>query len=101
MIVLLIRLHVHGLTSNTSDLPNYFVNFKTDTFSPIPLYSKQDQMGFFNNMFGIVTQSHVPDTTWPTCMACALVDVQQERNGIARTSQCEACFSQYCYMGKE
>ncbi|KAL8287260.1 hypothetical protein RQP46_003712 [Phenoliferia psychrophenolica] len=71
-------------------LPNYHETFASNTSTLTTTYSVADQLSFYDNSFQIVTQRL--STTWP-------VDAQQERNGVARTSQCEACFEKYCYMG--
>ncbi|KAL8286468.1 hypothetical protein RQP46_004485 [Phenoliferia psychrophenolica] len=79
-------------------LPNYnAIGFDTNASGGQFLYSKQDQQSYFDTSFAIVT--HKGSKTWPACFACALIDAQQERNGVARTSQCQRCFDQYCYRG--
>lgn len=71
--------------------------FATNTATTTATYSVQEQQSFFDNGFAIATQSL--SSTWPACLACALVDAQVVRNGATRSVQCQACFTEYCYMG--
>ncbi|KAK4703987.1 lysophospholipase, partial [Phenoliferia sp. Uapishka_3] len=80
-------------------LPNYSIDFNTNTSTWITQYTVDDQQGFFNNGFALATQSESP--TWSSCLACALVDAQLIRNGDSRSLQCAACFVEYCYMGEK
>ncbi|KAL8292316.1 hypothetical protein RQP46_001782 [Phenoliferia psychrophenolica] len=76
-------------------LPNYFVNYPTNTSTGANSYTDAQTHGFFANGLGIATQNG--SKTWPKCMACALIDAQQVRNGDSRSPECSACFEQYCY----
>lgn len=95
-------------------LPNYQIVAATNTSTFTPTYPVQQQIDFFNNGtlshallrstrltrgpgFAIASQSS--STTWPKCLACAIVDSQLTRNGVARSAECQACFTQYCYTG--
>ncbi|KAL8278897.1 hypothetical protein RQP46_008768 [Phenoliferia psychrophenolica] len=80
-------------------LPNYFVNYPTNTSTFATSYTTEQTYGFFQNGLGIATQDG--SDTWPTCLACSLVDAQQTRNGKARSSQCQGCFEEYCYVGSQ
>lgn len=80
-------------------IPNYNINFATNTSTFSPLYSVEDQMGFFNNGFAVGTQNQSDGGPWSSCLACALVDAQVARNGGARSVQCDQCFAEYCYRG--
>ncbi|MBW0512429.1 hypothetical protein O181_052144 [Austropuccinia psidii MF-1] len=98
--------------------PNYHMVADTDFTSVHASYTQAEIDGFFANGFAIATQSmgninenlfltqNIEDDLrrggksviprWPTCLACALIDRQILRNGLQRTSQCEACFRQHC-----
>ncbi|KAK4701506.1 lysophospholipase, partial [Phenoliferia sp. Uapishka_3] len=78
-------------------VPNYNIVFATNTSTGTNSYSNEDTQSFFDNGFAIATQSLSP--SWSSCLACALVDAQQGRNGVARSEQCQSCFAEYCYMG--
>jgi lysophospholipase len=84
-------------------LPNYFVSYPTNTQTLQVQYSKDQQLGFFQNGFDLATQSHESRNSstvapkWSTCLACALVDAQGKRNGAARSAECGKCFAKYCY----
>lgn len=77
-------------------LPNY-AKVRNDTgTSTFQLQYLDDQVAdFFANGLAIATQPD--DPTWPSCLACALVDRQLQRNGTPRTTQCEGCFARFCY----
>ncbi|POW00053.1 hypothetical protein PSTT_13371 [Puccinia striiformis] len=98
--------------------PNYFMVAETDFTTIQASYTQAEVDSVFDNGFAIATQSlgkikentalsqgieenihrarKAPD--WPTCVACSLIDRQLQRDGIPRTSQCEACFRQHCYV---
>jgi lysophospholipase len=78
-------------------IPNYNINFATNTSTFSPNYSINDQISFFNNGFAVATQNQ--STAWSSCLACALVDAQVTRNGGTRSSECQQCFTKYCYRG--
>ena len=73
-------------------IPKYNINFATNTSSSTTQYSVVEQQGFYSNGFAIATAGKNKE-----CLACAIIDAQQTRNGVARTTQCEACFDDYCF----
>ncbi|PLW33868.1 hypothetical protein PCANC_15029 [Puccinia coronata f. sp. avenae] len=79
-------------------IPNHFLSHDTSQSTMQAVYKKEEVMGFFENGFFIATQTHPSqnDTEWPACLACALIDRQNTRNGFPRTPQCTSCFSKYC-----
>ncbi|KAL8292031.1 hypothetical protein RQP46_001497 [Phenoliferia psychrophenolica] len=79
-------------------LPNYEVSSPTNTVTTKLSYTSEHAASFFSNSFGIATQS-AGSATWASCLACALIDAQEQRNGNSRSRQCGACFNEYCYMG--
>ncbi|KAL8283199.1 hypothetical protein RQP46_005977 [Phenoliferia psychrophenolica] len=67
-------------------LPNYnSVGYESNASGLLLQFSKQDQISFFNTAFAIATQKS--SKAWAVCLACALVDAQQQRNGVPRTKQ--------------
>ncbi|KAA1089054.1 hypothetical protein PGT21_005312 [Puccinia graminis f. sp. tritici] len=82
-------------------LPNHFVTKETDQSTMQAVYKKEEIKGSFENGFYIATQTHPSQngTEWPACLACALIDRQNTRNGTPRTPQCTSCFSSYCASG--
>ncbi|KAA1092492.1 hypothetical protein PGT21_004858 [Puccinia graminis f. sp. tritici] len=82
-------------------IPNHFVTKDTSQSTMQAVYKKEDIKGFFENGFYVATQTHSSqnDTEWPSCLACALVDRQNTRNGMQRTPQCISCFTRYCASG--
>ncbi|KAA1092494.1 hypothetical protein PGT21_004899 [Puccinia graminis f. sp. tritici] len=82
-------------------LPNHFVTKETDQSTMQAVYKQEEIKGSFENGFYIATQTHPSQngTEWPACLACALIDRQNTRNGTPRTPQCTSCFSSYCASG--
>ncbi|PLW42637.1 hypothetical protein PCANC_11751 [Puccinia coronata f. sp. avenae] len=101
--------------------PNYFEIAATDFTTIQASYTQDEVDAIFDNGFAIATQSigKIKDNNtslsqgieeniqradnsstppWSTCVACTLIDRQLQRSGIPRTSQCEACFRQHCYV---
>ncbi|KAH9810274.1 lysophospholipase catalytic domain-containing protein [Melampsora americana] len=96
-------------------LPNYFIVARTDAPTAQMQFRHTELDGYFSNGFAIATQSkdssdELSDTLednldrtgvsdpieWSACLACALIDRQQKRNGMNRTNQCQSCFDIYC-----
>ncbi|EGG10647.1 uncharacterized protein MELLADRAFT_115499 [Melampsora larici-populina 98AG31] len=98
--------------------PNYYIVAETDVSTVHASYTPAEIEGFLANGFAIATQGRGKNTVdnflsgdlaeaidrvgelqeprWPTCIACGLIDRQNQRDGIPRTPQCEACFTKYC-----
>ncbi|KAG0148689.1 hypothetical protein CROQUDRAFT_75104 [Cronartium quercuum f. sp. fusiforme G11] len=98
--------------------PNYYIVAETDVSTAHASYTMKEIEGFFANGFAIGTQTRGRSTEdnflsgdleesferaggfqkprWTTCMACALIDRQNQRNNVRRSAQCEACFIKYC-----
>ncbi|KNZ55942.1 hypothetical protein VP01_253g12 [Puccinia sorghi] len=87
-------------------LPNHFIVAPTDA----PTAQMQ-----YSNGFALATQTRASSTSmsddmqglfdragpsssieWSICLACALIDKQQQRNAKKRTAQCQSCFDMYC-----
>lgn len=85
-------------------LPNYNINYATNTSTSNPTYTPEAQQSFFDNSFAIATQTNGTSTnatesaSWVKCLGCALVDAQVARNGVIRSAECEKCFSQWCHI---
>ncbi|KAH9814848.1 lysophospholipase [Melampsora americana] len=92
-------------------LPNYFVVAPTDMTTRKITFTDEQIKGFFRNGHAIATQAlsraqngdngtrvnhSLASVDWPSCLACALIDRQNTRNGKERTPQCKRCFQDYC-----
>lgn len=96
-------------------LPNYYIVASTDAPTTQMQYSNTEIDGYFKNGFALATQTRSsrdsmsndmqdildragPSSSieWSICLACALIDKQQKRNGKNRTAQCQSCFDMYC-----
>ncbi|CAH7669558.1 lysophospholipase catalytic domain-domain-containing protein [Phakopsora pachyrhizi] len=98
-------------------LPNHYVVAPSDAPTAQMQFSHTEIDGYFTNGFSLVTQNRKsksamsddlqdmldrvgPSTSieWSVCLACALIDKQQTRNGKPRTTQCQSCFDMYCAL---
>lgn len=92
-------------------LPNYFVVAPTNMTTRKITFTDDQIKGFFRNGHAIATQAlsrvqngvdgtrgnqTLTPIDWPSCLACALIDRQNTRNGKERTPQCQKCFQNYC-----
>ncbi|KAG0148746.1 hypothetical protein CROQUDRAFT_669776 [Cronartium quercuum f. sp. fusiforme G11] len=96
-------------------LPNHFVVASTDAPTTQIQFRHTEIDNYFTNGFAIATQASEPtqklsdaledelaragpssSVEWSVCLACALIDRQQTRNGLSRTGQCQSCFEFYC-----
>ncbi|EGG07350.1 uncharacterized protein MELLADRAFT_105902 [Melampsora larici-populina 98AG31] len=92
-------------------LPNYFVVAPTNMTTRKITFTDEQIKGFFRNGHAIATQAlsklqngengtkgnqTLTSVDWPSCLACALIDRQNTRNGKERTPQCQQCFQNYC-----
>ncbi|KZT18493.1 FabD/lysophospholipase-like protein [Neolentinus lepideus HHB14362 ss-1] len=72
-------------------------NTSDDTWTP------QLIEAFLDQTFDVATQGitngtvGARDTEWGSCVACAVVDRERYRQGIARSGVCETCLARYCW----
>lgn len=87
---------------------------------PIVVYVANTPMGHMTNATGMTTPTHInnddaqsmfengfqlfdqpQDSDWPTCVACATIQRERERQGdLEPTEQCKECFNKYCWDGR-
>jgi len=72
-------------------------NTSDDTWTP------QLIEAFLDQTFDVATQGitngtvGARDAEWGACLACAVVDRERYRQGIARSGVCETCLARYCW----
>lgn len=84
-------------------MPNHpytsYTNFSTFTLE----YSNAESTAFIDNGMhvasGNLTSIAANTPTLPTCLACALIQRAVARTNTTWSSQCQSCFSAYCWDG--
>lgn len=70
----------------------------TSTFKM--LYNDTEKKGMIKNGFDVASRlNNTLDDEWQSCVACALIKREQERQDIEQTDQCKKCFKRYCWDG--
>lgn len=65
-------------------------------------YSTKQRDAIIKNGFETTTRFNLTiDPDWPKCVSCAIIRREQERNGIAQSAECQACFQEYCWDGPQ
>ena len=81
--------------------------------SPVIVYTANRPFSFYSNAStlkltweneqkGFETASRLNltlDKNWKSCVACAIIRREQERQGIEQSDQCKRCFEEYCWDG--
>lgn len=63
-------------------------------------YTDSDKKNMVRNGIEVATMMNGTfDSEWRTCVACAIVRREEERQGIEQLAQCQKCFSRYCWDG--
>lgn len=74
----------------------FFSNTSTFQLS----YTDQEKKAMIRNGFDVSSRINgTIDTDWKTCVSCALIRREQERQGIEQSDQCKKCFQNYCWDG--
>lgn len=74
----------------------YYSNTSTFKLS----YDDNEKKGMIKNGFEVASRlNNSLDADWKTCVACAIIRREQERQGIAQSDQCKQCFQNYCWSG--
>ncbi|KAG9197622.1 Lysophospholipase 1 [Epicoccum nigrum] len=84
-------------------LPNspYSFESNTSTFTQLS-YTLGERNAMIQNGYDVVTQANSTRegaSTWPTCVACAILSRSFERNGETVPEACQQCFTDYCWNG--
>lgn len=74
----------------------YYSNTSTFKLS----YEDEEKRGMIKNGFEVASRlNNSLDSAWKTCVACAIIRREQERQGIVQSDQCKQCFQKYCWTG--
>lgn len=81
-------------------LPNrpytFWTNISLYQFS----FTNEEKKAIIQNGFETVLRLNgTIDEDWPTCVGCAVIRREQERQGIEQSEQCKKCFEDYCWDG--
>ncbi|KAF1911095.1 lysophospholipase catalytic domain-containing protein [Ampelomyces quisqualis] len=84
-------------------LPNspYVFWSNTSTLGKLD-YSIAERNAMIENGYNVVTQANSTRqgaSSWPTCVACAVLSRSLERNGESIPQACQQCFTEYCWNG--
>jgi lysophospholipase len=84
-------------------LPNspYSFESNTSTFGKLD-YTLEERNAMIQNGYDVATQANSTRegaSTWPTCVACAILSRSLERNGETVPEACQQCFTDYCWNG--
>ncbi|GAA6020201.1 hypothetical protein JCM10207_004367 [Rhodosporidiobolus poonsookiae] len=78
----------------------YLTNTSTFTLN----YDYDEVVGFLDSAhanalkgFPDPSTPNTPDSQWPLCLKCAVVDRARQRAMLNRSSECESCFNRYCW----
>lgn len=80
-------------------LANQVVSHATNYSTLDTQFKTKDIQNLFENGFDLMSQPS--DDNWNTCVACAVIQRERERQGdYSPTNQCKQCFDKYCWDGK-
>lgn len=81
-------------------IPNIVYTAWSNTSTLQISYSDEQRNALIQNGFETATRYNLTiDSNWPTCVACAIIRREQERNGWEQAAECEECFQEYCWDG--
>lgn len=64
-------------------------------------YDGDKRNGVIKNGFEVSTRLNgTLDDEYKTCISCAIIRREQERQGIEQSDQCKKCFEKYCWNGE-
>lgn len=74
----------------------YWTNTSTFKLS----YEDSERNGIIRNGFEVASRMNLTvDADWRSCVACAIIRREQERQGVEQSDQCKRCFQKYCWDG--
>ncbi|KAJ8140035.1 hypothetical protein OY671_006767 [Metschnikowia pulcherrima] len=63
-------------------------------------WENEQKLAMIQNGFEIASRLNLTlDENWKSCVACAIIRREQERQGIEQSDQCKRCFEEYCWDG--
>lgn len=94
-------------SSNTSTItplivyiPNYPYVYESNVSTFDPSYNTSERNAILANGFEVATMGNgSSDSTWPTCVGCAILSRSLERTGTTVPQVCSQCFQHFCWNG--
>lgn len=81
-------------------IANYAHSFLSNTSTFKLSYSDSETANMIQNGYNIATQNNgTIDSEWAACIGCAIIKRELDRRNQSYTSQCESCYSKYCWDG--
>ena len=81
-------------------LPNSPYTFFSNWSTFEPQYNESARDATVLNGYYAATQANsTADPEWPACVACAILSRSFDRTRTSVPSQCQSCFSRYCWNG--
>lgn len=86
-------------------LPNSDPSGITNTSTGQLIYPDAQALSILDTSFNLTTRGDLtaglPDSSWSTCLACAVIERTRGTQGVDRTGPCGACFGRYCWNETE
>ncbi|XBW34741.1 hypothetical protein QEN19_000308 [Hanseniaspora menglaensis] len=81
-------------------IPNSEYSTKSNTSTYKMSYSAKERLDLIQNGFEVISYNNLTDYEgYDYCISCAILRRSQERLGLNTTSECEKCFSDFCWDG--
>ncbi|KAL7270413.1 Lysophospholipase 1 [Rhizina undulata] len=81
-------------------IPNAPYSYLSNTSTLTLEYTDEARNSIIQNGYNVATMGNATlDSTWPACVACAIIHRTQERAGVTQSTQCKECFDTYCWDG--
>lgn len=77
-------------------IPNNDYTFSSNTSTFQLAYSDEQKLGMIENGYAAAYHNNT-DTDYATCISCVVILRSQQRLGVTPSSECESCFSKYCW----
>lgn len=94
-------------SSNTSSMtplvvyiPNAPYSFQSNISTFDPSYNTSERNAIVTNGYEVATMGNASlDSTWPTCVGCAILSRSLERTNTQVPEVCTQCFQKFCWDG--
>ena len=81
-------------------LPNFPYVFQSNVSTFDPSYNTSDRDNIILNGYAVATMGNATmDSTWPTCVGCAILQRSLERTETKIPDVCTTCFQKFCWDG--
>lgn len=81
-------------------LPNHPYVYHSNVSTFDPSYTTTERDNIILNGYAVATMGNATkDSTWPTCVGCAILQRSMERTGTPIPDVCTSCFKKWCWDG--